>query len=181
MDRDGILRLLTQVGCLLESQGQTAELYVVGGAAMALTLDSRRTTADIDASVSGASDAFWAAVETVGRDNGLPPDWLNTTATMFFTNEPDSDAVEFNMPGLRVLAGSAKHLIAMKLRALRERDMDDLEVLFRAAGVTTPEQAAAVHDQLFDDTYPGYWPEDEALFRAREVFARAARLGRPLA
>lgn len=49
MDRDEILAALTAVGTQLDGRGVVADLYVVGGAAIALAYDARRATRDIDA------------------------------------------------------------------------------------------------------------------------------------
>jgi len=178
--RDEILQLLTEVGQVLHEQGLEANLYVVGGAAMALEFDARRVTRDIDASLRSGRDGFWDAVALVAEQHGLSPTWLNTQATAFLTNEPDDESAEINLPGLRVTVASPDHLIAMKLRAFRDRDMDDLEVLFRHVGITDPQQAADIHNRLFDDSYIGYDAPEEALYAAEQVFARAAAQGRPL-
>lgn len=69
----------------------------------------------------------------------------------------------------------------MKLRAMRSRDMEDLDVLFRLSGITSPEQAARIHDRLFSEADIGYGGADERLFAAQMVFHRARRAGRPIA
>lgn len=179
LSREDLLALLTELGQVLQGRNTEAILYVVGGAAMALEFEGRRITRDVDASLRSGPDDFWTAVAEVAERHDLDSDWLNTRAAAFMTNESDDDAAELTLPGLRVTVASPEHLIAMKLRALRERDMDDLETLFRAVGITAPEQAAAIHDRLFDESYVGTLP-DEALYAARQVFARAAAKGRPI-
>jgi methylmalonyl-CoA mutase cobalamin-binding subunit len=49
MRRDEILRALAALGADLAERGLVADLYVVGGAAIALAYDERRATRDIDA------------------------------------------------------------------------------------------------------------------------------------
>jgi hypothetical protein len=49
LDRAGIQRALTRLGERLHRRGVVADLYVVGGAAIALAFDARRATRDIDA------------------------------------------------------------------------------------------------------------------------------------
>ena len=49
MQRDEIVELLEELGRRLAVRGIEGEMYVVGGAAIALAFDSRRSTADIDA------------------------------------------------------------------------------------------------------------------------------------
>lgn len=180
LTREELLRLLAEVGELLVAQRLEGQLYVVGGAAMALVFDARRITRDIDVAAPGDQAALWSAVAEVADRHFLPPDWVNTNATAFMTNEPDDAATELTLPGLRVTVASAQHLIAMKLRALRDRDLTDLDTLFRIVGVRTPEQAAAIHDQLFDESYIGSIDRDEALYAAQLVFDRARTAGRPI-
>jgi len=180
LTREDIIGLLTEVGQVLCEQGSQATMYVVGGAAMALEYGSRRVTRDIDSTLRSGPDTFWQAAATVAARHGLDPGWINRQAAAFFTNEPDDNAAEITLPGLKVLVASPRHLIAMKLRALRERDMDDLELLFRHVGITAPQQAADIHNALFDDTYVGHFDPDEALYAAQRVFNRAEARGNPI-
>lgn len=179
LDREMVLDLLGQVGRRLQQRGVTASIYVVGGTAMALVFDARRTTHDIDAELTGHGDEFTEAAAEVAALHGLPDDWVNSRAVAFLPNAQDPAASEITLPGLTAVA-SPEHLIAMKLRAMRTRDLDDLEVLFRACGITTPEAAALIHDRLFSEADIGYGRAEESLFAARMVFDRAQRRGRPI-
>jgi hypothetical protein len=49
MNRDQIIELLSALSDRLEARSIRGELYVVGGAAIALAYDERRSTHDIDA------------------------------------------------------------------------------------------------------------------------------------
>jgi hypothetical protein len=51
LDRDAIIRALRRLAERLAFRGVVADLYVFGGAAMALAYDTRRSTRDIDALV----------------------------------------------------------------------------------------------------------------------------------
>lgn len=178
--REQVLDLLREVGAILQAEGLEGSLYIVGGAAMALVFDSRRTTRDVDAAISGPRDEFEKAVGVVAQRHGLAPDWLNSSAAAFAPSATDEGATEVSLPGLRVAVASAEHLLAMKLRALRRRDLADLVVLFKQLGIRTPEQAAAIHDRLFSDSDIGYAGLEESLYAARLVFDWAARQGEPL-
>lgn len=48
LDADRIRELLTELGRRLDERGLSAQLFVVGGAAMALAFNSRRVTRDLD-------------------------------------------------------------------------------------------------------------------------------------
>ncbi len=49
MDREEIVAALTDLAAELRQRGASADMYVVGGAAIALAYDERRATRDIDA------------------------------------------------------------------------------------------------------------------------------------
>lgn len=180
LGREELIGLLRETGEILQARGKQAAIYVVGGAAMAMVFDSRRTTRDVDATFRGESDALREAASQVAQRHGLAPSWINANAAMFMSTEPDEAASEVTLPGLRITVASPEHLIAMKLRALRARDMDDLETLFRYLGLTDPAQAVEIHDRFFGESAIGYMPADEALYAAQQVFARAAAKGNPL-
>jgi len=47
LNREQIVRALTRLAAVLESRGVQGELYLVGGAAIALAYDARRATRDV--------------------------------------------------------------------------------------------------------------------------------------
>jgi len=49
LDRESIIEAFRRLGSRLARRGTVADIYVFGGAAMALAYDSRRATRDIDA------------------------------------------------------------------------------------------------------------------------------------
>lgn len=74
LDRDAIVGLLTQLGTALDRQGVRAEMFVVGGAAMALAYNIRRMTRDIDG-VFEPKTVVYAAAREIAMDQGIPDDW----------------------------------------------------------------------------------------------------------
>lgn len=77
---------MSAVGRVLHARGIEGELYIVGGAAIALALDARRSTRDVDA-VFEPKAAIYEAASEVAVELDLPPGWLN-------------DAVKASSPGL---------------------------------------------------------------------------------
>ena len=71
MDRSEIVAALTALGEALEQRDLQGEMYVVGGAAIALAYDTRRSTRDIDA-VFEPKTAIYAAAAEVSERLGLP-------------------------------------------------------------------------------------------------------------
>jgi len=62
LTRDEILQLLAEVGEIQQEQGLETNLYIVGGAAMAIEFNARRLTRDIDGYTKSGQDGFWEAV-----------------------------------------------------------------------------------------------------------------------
>jgi len=52
MNRDEIIAALTELAAELQRRGTSADMYIVGGAAIALAFDERRATRDIGAVLS---------------------------------------------------------------------------------------------------------------------------------
>jgi uncharacterized nucleotidyltransferase DUF6036 len=73
LDQDGIQRALAALEEELGRAGVRGELFVVGGAAMALAYDARRATVDVDAAFLPAAEVREAA-RRVADDLGLEPD-----------------------------------------------------------------------------------------------------------
>jgi len=76
MRRAEIVAALTALGARLYERGIEGEVYVVGGAAVAIAFDARRATRDVDA-VFEPKQEVYAAADEVGGELGLPPGWLN--------------------------------------------------------------------------------------------------------
>lgn len=82
LDAAGITRLLEALDSELAARGTTADVYLVGGAAIALSFDAKRTTRDLDAVFVPMSEVRAAAV-AVAQANGLAEDWLNDAVKGF--------------------------------------------------------------------------------------------------
>lgn len=174
LTRAEVLSLLTDLGARLQRLGLTADLYIVGGAAMALTLDERRVTRDIDAVFSPADRVYQVAAE-IAAERGLPREWLSSAVAAFTPHGPDADAVGLDIPGLTVAVASAEHLLAMKLAAGRTRDLGDLVVLFRVLNITQATQAVAIASRLYGpDSVVLSDPEESYLWLAEDVLRSMA-------
>lgn len=92
MDREEIVAALTELGRTLARRGVTGELYVVGGAAMALAYDERHSTRDVDRVFEPKLVVYEAARE-VARRLDLPVGWLNDAVKGFLAGEDPDAAV----------------------------------------------------------------------------------------
>lgn len=169
LSREEILTLLAELGADLDSQGLHGDLYVVGGAAIAITLDRRRTTRDVDAALHPA-DAVRAAAARVAAAHALPTSWLNPAAMAFAPATADDDAVGLELRGLSVSVAGPEHLLAMKLAAGRARDLSDLAVLFRALRIADPHEALAIARRHYgEESVVLSDPDESYLWLAEDV------------
>ncbi|MEV6969114.1 DUF6036 family nucleotidyltransferase [Hamadaea sp. NPDC051192] len=161
LDRTAIEHAFRRLGERLATRGIVADLYVFGGAAMALAYDARRSTRDIDA-VFQPHGVVLDEAKAVAAELGLPQWWLNEQASVYVAPGGDPDAPRvFDHPGLRVAAASPEHLLAMKVFAARRRDGEDIRFLVQKLGLTSADAVFALCAEVF--------PEEEVPDRARLI------------
>lgn len=148
LGRSELLDLFGELDGLLAG-GVTHELLVVGGAALALRGASRLSD-DVDVVDVPLPAEIQAAVRSVSEGHGLSPGWLNASAAAFAPNMRTDATVVYSGEHLVVCVAGAEYLLAMKLRAARDRDLDDAVVLARETGRTTRESLYELIDE-------GYW------------------------
>jgi Nucleotidyltransferase of unknown function (DUF6036) len=145
MRRDEILRALAALGAELAARGLVADLYVVGGAAIALAYNERRATRDIDA-VFVPKNEVYAAVARVATALDLPDGWLNDAVKGFLLG-PDRFPI-FEMPGLRCEVASAETVLVLKCLAHRlGEDDDDVVLLAGQLGLDTADDVLDLVEQ----------------------------------
>jgi len=165
-----IRSLLTELGRRLDAMGVEGTIYIIGGAAIALEFDSRRVTADIDAIFEPATTVRDEA-SSMAAERDLRTDWLNSSAQPWIPGD-DREAVLFDVPGLAIAIASPEHLLAMKMAASRPRDIADLDLLFRAVGIRTAEQAADLVLDIYGEYSMAVSSRDDLILTAREVLGR---------
>jgi hypothetical protein len=151
MDRQEILDALTALAGELARRGISAEMYVVGGAAIALAFDERRATRDIDA-VFEPKSAVYDAAAVVGEERGLPGGWLNDAVKGFLEGPDPAAAPVLDLPGLRCLTASPETLLALKVLAHRVgEDEDDLRLLAGKLGLERADQILEVAERTYGE------------------------------
>jgi predicted nucleotidyltransferase len=151
LDRRQIEDAFRRLGDRLARRGVVADIYIFGGAAMALAYDARRATRDVDA-VFEPHGIVLEEARIVADELGLPKWWLNEQASAYVAPGGDAAAARvFDHPGLRVAAASPEHLLAMKVLAARRRDGDDIRFLVQRLGLTSVDQILAVCAEVFPD------------------------------
>jgi predicted nucleotidyltransferase len=170
-DRDKIIELLTELGRRLAAKGVVGRFYIVGGAAMALEFDTRRTTRDIDAVFDPPTTVADEAA-AMARALGLPGGWLSAAAQAFIPG-PDENPVSLDIEGLQVAISSPQNLLAMKMAAGRPQDVSDLVILFRRLKIKSPEQAVDIAVKMYGEGSAVLSePRDSLLLLAESVLTR---------
>ena len=123
LGRADLEQAFTALGERLARRGVVADVFIVGGAAMALAYDASRVTRDVDARFLPHGIVLEEA-RRVANDLGLPPWWLNEQASVYISGKDDLGKRRvFDHPGLRVMAASPQHIFAMKALAARTRPL----------------------------------------------------------
>jgi hypothetical protein len=156
---------LEALGDELTAQGVRGQIFVVGGAAMALAYSTRRVTRDIDA-VFEPKLAIYRAAARVAERLDLPDDWLNDAVKGFLPGEdPDARPLP-EIQGIEVTTASPRYLLAMKLLAMRfGEDDDDIQILLQQTGIATVDEAL----DLLARMYPGRTPPAKTRLFLEEI------------
>lgn len=141
----------------LRGTGQPSRIQIVGGAAIALTInEDRSATADIDGPVSPPGVVLGFA-EEIASERNWRSDWLNDDAAQFVPSgygRPACWVTIHDADEVIVQVADAETLLAMKVFAVQKRgrrELEDLEVLIPAVGLTTVDEVEA----LYESFYPG--------------------------
>lgn len=167
LDAQGVRDLFSELSDRLQARGVHAQLFVVGGAAMALAYDRDRLTRDVDA-LFVPTLAVREIAEEIGAARDLEPDWLNDAAKGFLPGADERPRTVFESESLLVQVPSPQYLLALKLHASRdERDLDDAAILFCELGYTTAQESV--------DLLAATYPDAQLLPRHRYVAEDVAR------
>lgn len=150
--KEQIREALERLAVHLRRRNVTGEIYVFGGTAMVLAYDARRATRDVDAVFAPHGPVHEAAL-AVAKELGLPRYWLNDQGSVYLAASYKDGAVPiFDDPNLRVLAVSARQLLAMKALAARLGvDSEDVAFLAQHLGLGTADEVASVVAEVFPD------------------------------
>jgi Nucleotidyltransferase of unknown function (DUF6036) len=148
--RTRILSALRALGEELTRRGVHGQIFIVGGAAMALAYSTRRVTKDIDAVFEPKASIYDAAAK-VAEDLGLPDDWLNDAVKVFMPSIEDEHPRPLpEIHGIEIATASPRYLLAMKLMAMRfGEDDEDIEILLRECGLHSAEAALELLRRIY--------------------------------
>lgn len=175
LDRRRCYELLDKLNERMPPVPTPADIYVIGGAAMALEYDPARQTEDIDVVIRRYESEVLAAAEAIAAENpDLGPDWLNQTANAHNNlprvADPD-ERTSYEGSRIRVKSAGAEWLLAMKIEAGREKDAGDIARLLKETGTKTIEEVVAIHQRAF----PGHRLGEERRKNVKELLTDPAR------
>lgn len=171
LSRGDIISGLRDLILHLRAAGSAATIQIVGGAAIALTIDGDRpATADVDGPIS-PPEIVAAAAARVARQRGWPDEWINDRATNFLPSGIGRRiewTTLYDHDGIVIQAASPAMLLAMKLRAMERRgprDADDVAALLATLDIRTAEDAEALLNEFFpgEDLTPRTFGRVQAL------------------
>lgn len=169
-----IRALLDKIGQRLVDVDLTATVLIVGGAAIALTLETRDSTTDVDA-IDRDTRQIYAIADEVGAEHGLLDGWFNRAAAAWvppvgfaWTREP------FVTGGLTVLLADPRTLLVMKMLSNRPTDFPDLVDLVRELEISEPSEIVQLVHQAYPDGHGARMPsDDDLLLDAAEIIREA--------
>jgi hypothetical protein len=169
-NRARILAALQALGDELSRRDVRGQIFVVGGAAMALAYSTRRVTTDIDAVFEPKSSIYEAAAK-VATDLGLPEDWLNDAVKGFLPGPDEHPRPLPEVRGIEITTASPRYLLAMKLMAMRfGEDDEDIQILLWECGLRSPEEVL----ELLRSMYPLQEPPLKTRLFLEEILKPAA-------
>lgn len=132
MDKNDLIKVLDELDKHLSS---SFDLILIGGAAMILHFGASRTTRDVDVLIlKGELSDLRQAIKTVADERELPEDWMSDAAKGFADIFlPDFYhrlvPLDYEFFHIRLYALGLPEQVALKIIALREQDLEDLELL----------------------------------------------------
>ena len=167
MKAEEIERYLSQLGEELASSGVQKPIHIlmIGGAYMLLLLNAPRTTDDVD--------FFWLekdeevlqqeiyalrdGIEVVAEKNNLEIDWLNYMTHLLMYDQviiPKGKLWKRFGP-LHVHVPSNEYILALKIIAGRDKDVEDMHILYRQTKIRTRKTGPGIAQSLSPIYYTG--------------------------
>jgi Nucleotidyltransferase of unknown function (DUF6036) len=158
MQARDIERHLAQLGQELADRGVQKPLRVlmIGGAYMLLLAKMQRSTDDVDIlwldednAFQRAIDALRESVQAVAEKQRLEPDWFNsmTHLLMYDVVTIPKGTLWRRFGPLHIYTPSKTYILALKILAGRQKDIEDSRALLPSVRVKTRQQARRLLDR----------------------------------
>lgn len=158
MKAEDIEKYLSQLGQELLKRGiqEPIHLLLIGGAYMLLLTNTSRTTNDIDIfwleeeeGLQRALRPLREGVNAVAEAHQIGSNWLNYMTHLLMYDlviVPEGNLWKTYGP-LHIYAPPQEYILALKIFAGREKDIEDCKILLQQGTITTRQQAQIVLDR----------------------------------
>ena len=157
MEAEEIESYLTELGSELQARGvkKPVRILLIGGAYMLLLAHAPRSTKDIDMfwldedGLERAYTPLRESVQAITQKHTLDAGWFNYLAQMLMYDEvivPRGKLWKRFGP-LHVYAPEVEYILALKITAGRQKDLDDCAILLPKTKIQTRKQAQQVLDR----------------------------------
>ncbi len=149
LDAEQLRSLLNELVKRMKAHSINGGIRIVGGAAIALSFNERRSTTDVDALLYPAEPILEIAGQ-MALDLNLAEDWLSDSVKQFVPFVSlDSWTEIISVDGAEVFVGSTELLLAMKLKANRgQRDSKDIYLLLTSLEIGSVEEVQAIFEKF---------------------------------
>lgn len=168
LSREDIIGGLKELAQDLISRGVTADIYIIGGAALVLRYFDRRLTSDVDLR-STNFEVLQPSAEAVALRHDWDSDWINNAATQFVPSLGKAVPWEtiYSSQGVTFNVTIPEVMLVMKLAASRTgRDDADIASLLAITGFKNEDEL----EELFEEYFPGDVLPHKALRMIRALF-----------
>ncbi|MFT4246280.1 MAG: DUF6036 family nucleotidyltransferase [Micrococcaceae bacterium] len=139
MNRDMLLSLFETLNTKLVEKDIEADMFLVGGGAMALAYDQQRMTTDLDGIFQPANE-LRQIIDEISVEKKLHPDWMNDAAKGFLLGNDKNAKDVVKLSNLNVQVPSPEYLLAMKTTSLRASDRKDIMKLSEICGFNSAKE-----------------------------------------
>lgn len=158
MKAEDIEKYLSQLGQELLRRGihEPVHLLLIGGAYMLLLTNTARNTDDIDIfwleeeeGLQRALRPLQEGVIAVAEANQIDPNWLNYMTQLLMYDlviVPEGNIWKTFGP-LHIYAPPQEYILALKIFAGRDKDIEDCKILLRQVEIGTRQQAQILLDR----------------------------------
>ncbi len=150
-DSDRLIELLGKVDAQL-GDGEPIRVVACGGAVLALRYDFRITN-DVDIISEPFPDELKQAARAVAERHGLQDQWVNDAAKISIPKLAPRFETIYQGRRLEVLSPGPRFLLAMKLAAGRDRDLEDAILLVREIGYSSIEDVLNLVETAWGHTH----------------------------
>lgn len=157
MESHDIENYLAELGTELSSRGikKPVRMMLIGGAYMLLLANAPRTTNDIDIfwleedALEQTLNPLRESVQAITKRNGLEPHWFNYLTQLLMQDEiivPDGKLWKRFGP-LYIYVPPKKYILALKIMAARDKDLEDCAILLPQTTIKTRQQTQQLLEQ----------------------------------